>query len=61
MLGIGKATIAGQSKFEFFVRNAYTIQPVKSDLDIYLKEGAYICSEGSDSHFELLCTVKDGR
>ncbi|XP_058185159.1 zinc finger BED domain-containing protein RICESLEEPER 2-like isoform X2 [Rhododendron vialii] len=44
----------GRSKFESFVRKADIIQPVKSELDIYLEEGVYICDENSDSHFDAL-------
>ncbi|CAL5372511.1 unnamed protein product [Camellia sinensis] len=52
--GFGKALGTGRSKFESFVRKADTIQPVKSDLDIYLEESVYICNEGSNSHFDVL-------
>lgn len=44
----------GRSKFESFVRKADIIQPVKSELEIYLEEGVYICDENSDSHFDAL-------
>ncbi|KAF7152959.1 hypothetical protein RHSIM_Rhsim01G0135900 [Rhododendron simsii] len=56
----GKKVATGKSKYESFVRKADTIQPVKSDLDIYLEEGVYICAsqaqgeEVSDSHFDAL-------
>ncbi|KAF7131586.1 hypothetical protein RHSIM_Rhsim09G0090800 [Rhododendron simsii] len=56
----GKKVATGKSKYESFVRKADTIQPVKSDLDIYLKEGVYICAsqaqgvEVSDPHFDAL-------
>ncbi|XP_028090266.1 zinc finger BED domain-containing protein RICESLEEPER 1-like [Camellia sinensis] len=52
--GSGKALGTGRSKFESFVRKADTIQPAKSDLDIYLEESVYICNEGSNSHFDAL-------
>lgn len=54
MQGVGKSVVTGKSKFEYFVRKADTIQPVKSDLDIYLEEGVYICNEDSDSYFDAL-------
>ncbi|GFS42338.1 hypothetical protein Acr_00g0079270 [Actinidia rufa] len=41
-----KSIVTGRSKFESFVRKADTIQPMKSDLDIYLEESVYICDEG---------------
>ncbi|KAG5540966.1 hypothetical protein RHGRI_021004 [Rhododendron griersonianum] len=44
----------GRSKFASFVRKADIIQPVKSELEIYLEEGVYICDENSDSHFDAL-------
>ncbi|KAF7113478.1 hypothetical protein RHSIM_RhsimUnG0122000 [Rhododendron simsii] len=40
----GKKVATGKSKYESFVRKADTFQPVKSDLDIYLEEGVYICA-----------------
>ncbi|GFZ15577.1 hypothetical protein Acr_24g0017670 [Actinidia rufa] len=47
-----KFIVTGRSKFESFVRKANTIQPMKSDLDIYLEESVYICNEvASESTF----------
>ncbi|XP_028054726.1 zinc finger BED domain-containing protein RICESLEEPER 2-like [Camellia sinensis] len=54
MQGVGKSVVTGKSKFESFVRKADTIQPVKSDLVIYLEEGVYICNKDSDSYFDAL-------
>ncbi|XP_057473813.1 zinc finger BED domain-containing protein RICESLEEPER 1-like [Actinidia eriantha] len=49
-----KFIVTGRSKFESFVRKADTIQPMKSDLDIYLEESVYICDEGVSSYFDAL-------
>ncbi|XP_028060061.1 zinc finger BED domain-containing protein RICESLEEPER 2-like [Camellia sinensis] len=54
MQGVGKSVVTGKSKFESFVRKFDTIQPVKSDLDIYLEKGVYICNKDSDSCFDAL-------
>ncbi|XP_042944720.1 zinc finger BED domain-containing protein RICESLEEPER 1-like [Carya illinoinensis] len=51
---VGKNVMSGKSIFESFVRRNDTIRPVKSDLDVYLEEGVYICSEDSDLHFDAL-------
>ncbi|KAF7154610.1 hypothetical protein RHSIM_Rhsim01G0169500 [Rhododendron simsii] len=57
---LGKRVITGKFKYESFVRKADTIQPVKSDLDIYLEESVYICAsqaqgeEVLDSNFDAL-------
>ena len=41
------------SKFSDYVRLVETVQPHKSDLDIYLDEGCYICDENSGK-FDVL-------
>ncbi|KAG2672853.1 hypothetical protein I3760_13G060900 [Carya illinoinensis] len=51
---VGKNLMSGKSIFESFIRRNDTIRPVKSDLDVYLEEGVYICSEDSDLHFDAL-------
>ncbi|KAG6633675.1 hypothetical protein CIPAW_12G065500 [Carya illinoinensis] len=51
---VGKNVMSGKSIFESFVRKNDTIRPVKSDLDVYLEECVYICSEDSDLHFDAL-------
>ncbi|KAG2706224.1 hypothetical protein I3760_05G094400 [Carya illinoinensis] len=51
---VGKNVMSGKSIFESFVRMNDTIHPVKSDLDVYLEEYVYICSEDSDLHFDAL-------
>ncbi|KAI8537317.1 hypothetical protein RHMOL_Rhmol09G0014200 [Rhododendron molle] len=51
---LGRKVVTGRSKYESFVRQSDSIQPVKSDLDIYLEEGAYICQQGMDSQFDAL-------
>ena len=35
---------SGWSRFNQFLREVETIQPQKSELDIYLEEGVYICN-----------------
>ncbi|XP_057461082.1 zinc finger BED domain-containing protein RICESLEEPER 2-like [Actinidia eriantha] len=49
-----KFIVTARSKFKSFVRKDDTIQPMKSDLDIYLEESVYICDEGVSSHFDAL-------
>ncbi|KAH7841364.1 hypothetical protein Vadar_028912 [Vaccinium darrowii] len=49
----GKKVVTGKSRYESFVRMSDNIQPVKSDLDIYLEEHVYICN-GLDSHFDAI-------
>ncbi|GAB4842600.1 hypothetical protein Ancab_040438 [Ancistrocladus abbreviatus] len=39
---------AGWSRFMQFVKSTETIQPQKSDIDIYLEEGLYICEDDSN-------------
>ncbi|KAF7143240.1 hypothetical protein RHSIM_Rhsim05G0020900 [Rhododendron simsii] len=51
---LGRKVVTGRSKYESFVRQSDSIQPVKSDLDIYLEEGVYICQQGMDSEFDAL-------
>ncbi|KAL6997837.1 hypothetical protein U1Q18_007962 [Sarracenia purpurea var. burkii] len=51
---IGRSFTSGRSKFESFIRRVDTIQPIKSDLDVYLEESVFICDEGSGSHFDAL-------
>ncbi|MBA0642839.1 hypothetical protein Goklo_027177 [Gossypium klotzschianum] len=43
-IGKGKV-IVGRSKFERYIRSVDTVDNVKSELDIYLEEGAFICKE----------------
>ncbi|KAI8567951.1 hypothetical protein RHMOL_Rhmol02G0160900 [Rhododendron molle] len=50
---LGRKVVTGRSKYESFVRQSDSIQPVKSDLDIYLG-GVYICQQGMDSQFDAL-------
>ncbi|KAF7140574.1 hypothetical protein RHSIM_Rhsim06G0090000 [Rhododendron simsii] len=50
---LGRKVVTGRSKYESFVRQSDSIQPMKSDLDIYL-EGVYICQKGKDSQFDVL-------
>ncbi|XP_075659050.1 zinc finger BED domain-containing protein RICESLEEPER 2-like [Castanea sativa] len=44
----------GRMEFDQFVRNADNIQPAKSNLDVYLEEGVFLCSDDSDSDFDAL-------
>ena len=44
----------GRIESNQFVRNADNIQPTKSDLDVYLEEGVFLCSDDSDSNFDAL-------
>ncbi|MBA0760428.1 hypothetical protein Gotri_023173 [Gossypium trilobum] len=41
-IGKGKVMV-GRSKFERYIRSVDTVDNVKSELDIYLEEGAFIC------------------
>ncbi|KAI8554833.1 hypothetical protein RHMOL_Rhmol05G0127400 [Rhododendron molle] len=51
---LGRKVVMGRSEYESFIRQSDSIQPVKSDLDIYLEEGVYICQQGMDSQFDAL-------
>ncbi|KAA8531452.1 hypothetical protein F0562_006195 [Nyssa sinensis] len=52
---IGKKIVTGSSLILGHVsRTVDTIQPSKSDLDIYLDESAFICSEGSANKFDIM-------
>ncbi|KAL6987445.1 hypothetical protein U1Q18_013193 [Sarracenia purpurea var. burkii] len=42
---IGRSFTSGRSKFESFIRRVDTIQPIKSDLDVYLVESVFICDK----------------
>ncbi|KAK8981787.1 hypothetical protein V6N11_049281 [Hibiscus sabdariffa] len=41
----------GMSKFERYIRSVDTIDNVKSEIDIYLREGVFICKEECESAF----------
>nr|KJB16340.1 hypothetical protein B456_002G224400 [Gossypium raimondii] len=43
-IGKGKVMV-GRSEFERYIRSVDTIDNVKSELDIYLEEGVFICKE----------------
>lgn len=51
---IGKNIISGKSRYDSYVRQVDRVQPVKSDLDIYLEEGVFRRNEGEDGHFDVL-------
>ncbi|KAA8542969.1 hypothetical protein F0562_021536 [Nyssa sinensis] len=52
---IGKKIVTGSSLILGHVsRIVDTIQPSKSDLDIYLEESAFICAEGSANKFDIM-------
>ncbi|KAG8390680.1 hypothetical protein BUALT_Bualt01G0108800 [Buddleja alternifolia] len=44
----------GRAEFDLWAQELDTIIPIKSDLDIYLEEGLYVCKEDSDSDFNAL-------
>ena len=44
----------GRMKFDQFVRNVDNIQPTKSDLDVHLEEGVFLCVDDSDLDFDAL-------
>ncbi|KAA8544307.1 hypothetical protein F0562_022319 [Nyssa sinensis] len=51
----GKKIVTGSSLILGHVsRTVDTIQPSKSDLDIYLDESAFICAEGSANKFDIM-------
>jgi hypothetical protein len=54
VVGIGRSSKSGKEMFESFVRTVDLIQPMKSDLDIYLEESVFICEEGSSEEFNAL-------
>nr|POE77161.1 zinc finger bed domain-containing protein ricesleeper 2 [Quercus suber] len=44
----------GRMEFDQFIRNVDNIQPAKLDLDVYLEEGVFLCSDDSDLDFDAL-------
>ncbi|KAK4480811.1 hypothetical protein RD792_011662 [Penstemon davidsonii] len=52
--GSVKAKTKGRAEFDLWAKELDTIVPIKSDLDIYLEEGLYICKEESDFDFNVL-------
>ncbi|XP_039119018.1 zinc finger BED domain-containing protein RICESLEEPER 2-like [Dioscorea cayenensis subsp. rotundata] len=48
---------SGWSQFQAFVKTVETITPQKSDLDIYLKKGAFIC-DGDSRKFDAFGVVE---
>ncbi|KAG8391919.1 hypothetical protein BUALT_Bualt01G0237000 [Buddleja alternifolia] len=44
----------GRAEFNLWAQELDIIIPIKSDLDIYLEEGLYVCKEDSDSDFNAL-------
>ncbi|KAG8384389.1 hypothetical protein BUALT_Bualt04G0113000 [Buddleja alternifolia] len=44
----------GRAEFDLWAQELDTIIPIKSDLDIYLEEGLYVCKEDSDLDFNAL-------
>jgi len=51
---VWRSTTSGMVMFQSFVRSVDTFQPVKSDLEVYLKEDVYICDDGVDLKFDAL-------
>lgn len=49
---VGRNVITEKAKFDSFVKQSDLIQPVKSDLDVYLEENIYISD--SEAHFDAL-------
>ncbi|KAF3946835.1 hypothetical protein CMV_026941 [Castanea mollissima] len=49
-----KFKTGGRMEFDQFVRNANNIQPAKSDLDMHLEEGVFLCLNDSDLDFDAL-------
>ncbi|KAA8544992.1 hypothetical protein F0562_019791 [Nyssa sinensis] len=43
-----------QVLYEIYNKTVDTIQPSKSDLDIYLDESVFICAEGSTNNFDIM-------
>ncbi|KAK4478933.1 hypothetical protein RD792_014440 [Penstemon davidsonii] len=52
--GTMKTKTKGRAEFDMWAQDLDTTVPVKSDLDIYLEEGRYICNEESDVNFNAL-------
>jgi hypothetical protein len=51
---VQRSTTSRMAMFQSFVRSVDTFQPVKSDLEVYLKEDVYICDEGANLKFDAL-------
>ncbi|KAK9282730.1 hypothetical protein L1049_010950 [Liquidambar formosana] len=49
-----RSVVSGRSRFESFVKRTENIQPLKSDLDVYLEEGVYICGRDAEESFDAL-------
>ncbi|KAL0406640.1 UNVERIFIED_CONTAM: Zinc finger BED domain-containing protein RICESLEEPER 2 [Sesamum latifolium] len=49
-----KSKTKGQAEFILWAQELDTIVPTKSDLDIYLEEGLYVCKEDSYVDFNAL-------
>ncbi|XP_056690406.1 zinc finger BED domain-containing protein RICESLEEPER 2-like isoform X2 [Spinacia oleracea] len=49
-----KGTTKGRKKFDNFIRNVDVVESLKTELDIYLEEGVYICNETETEHFDPL-------
>ncbi|KAK9284383.1 hypothetical protein L1049_023554 [Liquidambar formosana] len=49
-----RSVVSGRSRFESFVKRTENIQPLKSDLDVYLEEGVYICGGDAEESFDAL-------
>ncbi|XP_038678348.1 zinc finger BED domain-containing protein RICESLEEPER 2-like [Tripterygium wilfordii] len=46
--------LSGLSRFNQFIKSAETIQPIKSELDVYLEDGVYIIDENAAAHYDAL-------
>ncbi|KAK6158982.1 hypothetical protein DH2020_006296 [Rehmannia glutinosa] len=52
--GRTKGKSKGRTEFELWAQKLDTIVPNKSELDIYLEEGLYVCKDGVDTDFNAL-------
>ncbi|KAK3017306.1 hypothetical protein RJ639_006905 [Escallonia herrerae] len=44
----------GKTEYDLYVRSMENVMPIKSDLEIYLKEGVYICEGNCESQFDVI-------
>lgn len=49
-----KGASSGRKKFDSFIRSVDVVESLKSELDIYLEDGVFICSENETEYFDPL-------
>ncbi|KAL2934668.1 Zinc finger BED domain-containing protein RICESLEEPER 2 [Bienertia sinuspersici] len=49
-----KGVSSGRKKFDSFIRSVDVVESMKSELDIYIEEGVFICNENETQKFDPL-------